>query len=259
MAKSPKVPGKALVKWDEELAKLAKDSTKGMALPTAKFLSLRGGKLSFGGADVPGNELRAIVIGWIHENQYYDERFNPDVPQSPGCYAFGTEQSEMVPHEQAPRQQAEACEGCPLNEWGSAENGKGKACKNVLRLALIAEDDLEDLSTAEIVYMKVPVMSVKNFMMYAKKTVGESLSRPYWAVITNITVEPDNKSQFKAMFEVGDLIEDSELFGPLKALWEKTMDGISFPYAIREPEEAPKRGKSKPLGKPAKPSKFARK
>ena len=60
--------------------------------------ALRSGRLSFAGADVPGNELRAIILGWIYENQYYDEDFNPDVPQSPACYAFGTDTGEMAPH-----------------------------------------------------------------------------------------------------------------------------------------------------------------
>lgn len=235
-----KTPGKAIVKWDEELASLAKDATKGMSLPTAKFISLKSGKLSFGGAAVPGNELRAVILGWVHENQFYDEDYDPETPQSPGCYAFGTDQSEMVPHENAPRKQAEACEGCPMNEWGSAERGQGKACKNVVRLALIAESDIEGLDSAEIVYMKVPVMSVKNFIMYAKKTVAQTLNRPYWAVITNITVEPDNKSQFRVNFEVADKIEDTELFSPLKELWGKTMESIDFPYQVQERKEKPK-------------------
>lgn len=242
MTKTTKKPGKSMVVWDEELANLAKDATKGMDLPTAKFISLKNGKLSFGGAAVPGNELRAVILGWIHENQFYDEDYDPETPQSPGCYAFGTEQDEMEPHEKAPRKQADACNGCPNNEWGSAERGQGKACKNVVRLALIAESDMEDLSSAEIVYMKVPVMSVKNFVMYAKKTVAQALNRPYWAVVTNITVEPDNKSQFRVNFEVADKIEDSDLFGPLKDLWTKTMEGIDFPYQIQERKEKPKRG-----------------
>lgn len=235
---------KSLVKWDEELANLAKTSTQGMSLPTAKFISLKGGKISFGGAAVPDNELRAVVLGWVHENQFYDEDFTTDSPQSPACYAFGTDQTEMMPHEKAPRKQNDSCAGCPMNEWGSAERGNGKACKNVVRLALIAESDLENLDSAEVTYLKLPVMSVKNFMLYAKKTVAEALGRPYWAVVTSITTEPDDKSQFRVIFSVGDKIEDSELFAPLKALWEKTMEGIDFPYpdAVDRQEKPKKSG-----------------
>lgn len=253
MAKA-KQPGKALVKWDEEFAKLAKDSTKGMVLPTAKFLSTRSGKLSYGGADVPGNQLRAVIVGWINENQFYNEDFDPNAGHVPACYAFGTDIDDMTPHAEASEMQSESCAGCPLNEWGSDEKGKGKACKNVIRLALIAESDLEDLASAEIVYLKVPVMSVKNFALYAKKTVAEALGRPYWSVVTEISVVPDPASQFKVTFTVADKIEDSDLFAPLKALWEKSMETIAFPYPQPEAVERPKKGK-----KPAKGAKFARK
>jgi len=246
-----KTTGKSLVKWDEQLANLAKDATKGMDLPTAKFVSIKSGQLSFAGAKMPGNELRAVILGWVYENQYYDEDYNPEVPQTPGCYAFGTDHDTMAPHANAERPQAEACAGCPLNEFGSAENGKGKACKNVVRLAMIAENDMEDLDAAELVYMKVPVMSVKNFTMYAKKTVAQALGRPYWAVVTQITVEPDSKSQFRVNFTVAEQIEDSDLFEPLKDLWEKTMEGIAFPYPKAEARE-------KPEPKTTKKSKFTR-
>lgn len=246
-----KTPGKSLVKWDEELANLAKQTTKGLDLPAAKFISIRSGKMSFGGADVPDNTLRAVVIGWIHENQYYDEDYDPDARQTPACYAFGTDTDEMAPHEKAPRKQADACQGCPNNEWGSAERGNGKACKNVIRLALIVESELEDIDAAEVVYLKIPVMSVKNFMLYAKKTVAEALKRPVWAVVSEISVVPDSKSQFKVQFSVGDNIEDSDLFTPLKVLWEKTMEEIDFPYPEQTEERQPRK-------KQTKKSKFAR-
>lgn len=249
-----KQTGKALVKWDEELANLAKESTKGMNLPTAKFISIRSGKLSFGGAAVPGNELRCVVLGYTHENQYYDTEFNPDIPQVPACYAFGIDEDEMVPHDKAPDKQNDDCASCPLNEYGSADKGKGKACKNVLRLALIAESDLEDLDSAEIVYMKVPVMSVKNFLVYAVKVVKETLRRPYWSVITVVSVEPDDRSQFAVNFALAEKVSGDSELGSLKELYAKAMDEIEFPYPDAvQIKKLPAKGKVK-----AKPQKFAR-
>ena len=235
-----KKTGKEIVKWDEEFAGLAKDATKGMELSSGKFISTRGGRLSFNGEDLPGNELQAVILGWVYENQYYEGKFDPDTPQAPVCYAFGTDTDEMEPHAEAPDKQCDTCAECPLNEWGSADTGKGKACKNVVRLALMAASDLEDIDSAEIVYLKIPVMSVKNFTTYAKKRVAEALSRPYWAVVTTIALEQDNQSQFRVTFRVEEKVEDSKLFTPLKALWEKAMEGIDFPYPKYEEEEAPK-------------------
>lgn len=250
-----KSPGKALVKWDEEFAKYAKETTKNIALPAGKWLSIKGGKLKFNGADIPGNELRAVIVGWTYENQYYEGKYSADNNQPPVCYAFNEVREDMAPLDSVPDKQSDACATCPLNEFGSADNGEGKACKNVIRLALISEDDLEDVGSAEVVYLKIPVMSVKNFLNYVKKTVADALSRPYWSVITNISLEDDAQAQFKVVFEVAENVEDSELFSPLKELWETTLEGIDFPYPA-----ASERPAKKPVAKgKGKPQKFAKK
>jgi hypothetical protein len=245
MAKS-----KALVKWDARLAEAAKKVSKGEELPQGKFISLKGGRLSFGGADIPDNEMRAIIIGAVHEHQYYDPDvdYDADNPSSPICFAFGEEEGEMKPHEASPKAQHESCEGCPNNEWGSSDRGKGKACKEVRRLALIAESDLDDLDNADIVYMKVPVTSVRNFSRYVSKDLGDVLHRPYWAVLTTIKVIPDKKSQFKVQFELHEKVETDKLLEKLEKKYEEAMKTIGFPYIAREREEAPRGKKTKQKG-----------
>lgn len=247
-----KTPGKAIVKWDEELAKLAKDSTTKMELATAKFISIRGGNLTFGGADVPDNELRCVILAYTLENQYYEGRFDPNTPQVPVCYSFGLDKDEMVPHDASSNKQNDNCATCPLNEYESdPKGGKGKACKNVIRLALIAESDLEDLTSAEIVYMKVPVTSVKNFLAYAKKQIGEVIKRPFWSVITQIKVEQDDDTAVKVHFTLAEKIEDSDLFTPLKDMYDANTESINFPYPeVSERTAKPAKGKAKaPKGK----------
>lgn len=254
-----KAPGKAIVKWDEELAKLAAESTAGMDLPTAKFLSIRGGQLSFGGVDIEDNELRCVILAWVYENQYYQGRFDPSTPQVPVCYAFsdplsGNDKETMAPLDNVTEKQNDACATCQWNEYETSETGRGKACKNVLRLALIAEDDLEDLSSAEVIYFKVPVTSVKNFLAYAKKDLKQKLERPLWSVITLLEVEKDNETQVKVTFKLAEdgLISDNDAFQPLKDLWQTTQQGITFPYPA-----AIERTAVKPKGK-TKPAKFTR-
>ena len=254
--------GKALVNWSEEFAGLAEQSAKGAKVSEGKFISFSSGKMSFAGADIPSGELRCVVVGWIYANAYYD----PDVPydsknpQSPICFAFSkspdNDTDEMVPHDESPNKQADGCAGCPHNEFGSAVDAKGrplkgKACKNMVRLALIAESDLEDIENAEVVYASLPPMSIKNWEVYAKKTCAKGLKRPHWSVITTMARVADAGSQFRVTFEMEEVIEDSDLFGPLKELWMSQADTIDFPYQVRE--AAPVIAK-----KPAKAQKFAR-
>jgi len=255
MAKKQAAKGTALVQWDKEFAELAGKAVKGMEVATGKFISLRAGQMTLGGANVQNNTLRAVVVAAVHSNAYYDPDvpFNPKQPQSPLCYAFGADKDEMEPHSQAPEKQNANCANCPMNKFESAKRGKGKACKNQIRLALISEDDLENadsLDSLDIVYMNVPVMSAKNWAAYATNKLANGIKRPYWSVVTTIKVVPDDDSQFKVLFELGDVIENGNLFPVLKAAWEKNMETIGFPYAPpRAAEEAPTARK--------KPSKFA--
>lgn len=226
--------GTAVVKWEDEFAGYAKETSKGMEVGGGKFLSTKSGVLTYAGGKLPGNELRCVIVGSVYENAFYEGDFDPDNPQSPVCFAFHTEKDEMQPADNVPDKQSDACPGCPKNEFGSAERGQGKACKNVVRLALIAESDLEDIGAAELVYLKVPVTSVKNWVIYAKKKISEGLKRPYWAVVTKVSIEPDAKTQYQVLFELAEVIEDASHFQPLKDLWEKTMEGIDFPYQATE-------------------------
>lgn len=266
-----KKPGKAVVNWEEKFATIAKDSMAGIDLPTAKWLSIKSGVLSYGGAEVPDNQLRCIIVGWAFENQYYVGRFDANNPSSPVCYAFGTDADEMVPHEKASDPQCGSCAECPYNEYESdPKGGKGKACKNVVRLALIAESDLEDLDKAEVVYLKVPVTSVKNFKYYAAKELKTVLKRPMWSVLTLLDVAPDDTNAVKVTFSFIEKLEENDSFAEgcferLEEMFEQTMESIGFPYPenSERTERTPARGKGKPAkgakAAPSKPQKFARK
>lgn len=255
MAKK-KETGTAIVKWEEEFANLAKENAKNAKVAEGKFLSFKSGRMSFGGADVEDNELRCVIVGWAHHNAYYDPSipYDPKNTATPICYATGIDEDEMMPHDSSPEPQNDGggCSTCPFNEFESAKAGKGKACKNSIRLALIAESDLEDIDAAEVVYASIPPMSIKNWLVYVTKELRDKTKRPHWAVVTMMKCIPDGDSQFRITFKNEELIEDSKLFTPLKSLWERTMEGIDFPYVKKEAVPVAK-------GKSGKASKFARK
>lgn len=263
MAKTASKPAttKAVANWDARLAQYAEESAATEQTSGGKFVSIRGGRLSYGGAEVPGNKMSVIILDHIMENHLYTERFDPDTPVSPACFAFGRKEDEMGPHENSTEPQASACKGCPMNEFGTADTGKGKACKNIRRLALIPEDGLDDLENAEIAYLKVPVMSVKTWAGYVQ-SVANNLKRPPFGVVTEISVVPDPKSQFRLTFTVGESIEDAAVLEALIKRREQVAKEIDFPYQpYTAPEAPPARGvgKGAPKVGGAKPAaKFAR-
>lgn len=245
--KLAKRSGSAIVKWDEELAKYAQEGVAREALPSGMFISVRAGQLSIAGQPVKDNKLQVVVVDYVNENAMYVGDFDADAPQPPVCYAFGRDEKDMRPHEKCSEPQSEACVGCPNNVFGSSERGKGKACKNIRRLALLSADNLskESLTDGDVLYLKVPVTSVKAWALYVRG-VASNFKRPAFAVVTELSVVPDPKSQFKLTFRyVGEIERD--LLPALMQRREKVAEEIGFPYQEAAPVQ-PKKGKKK--GKP---------
>lgn len=242
----------AIMKWDAELAKYAADVAAKEQMPTGSFVSVRGGVLSIGGQPMKDNKVEVVIVDHIFENAYYVGDFDPDQPQPPHCYAFERDEKELKPHEKAHDPQHDQCAGCPKNEFGTADKGKGKACKNTRRLAIISATDLskESITDGALFYWKLPVTSVKGWASYAQG-LARVMKRPPFSVITEIAVVPDPQTQFKLTFRhVGNV--PPELQSSVMKRREKVMEEIAAPYGV--PSEP--RPKSKGKGTPKRTSKF---
>lgn len=263
MATKTKPQTTAVANWDEELAKQAQtaagltNSSEG-----GKFFSTQAGVLSYDDAPLPGNQMVAIIGAWCLENVYYEGKFDKDNRTPPACFAFCKDPDaklKMEPHEDVDKvdvfeRQSDDCESCPQNQWGSADTGRGKACGNRRRLALIPGgtyisqgkgkgfemelfDDNNHFRTADVGFLKVPVMSGKAFDAYVK-SVAEQFKRPVHAVFTRIWLEPDPKSQFKICFELIDQVPD-ELIRTLMDRHADLYKNIDFPYRPMTEEDKP--------------------
>ena len=247
----------AVANYEERLAAMAAESAQNEAdVGGGNFISVKSGQLTYQGNTIKGNELDVVVLTSIHENCFYPGRFDPDNPQPPVCYAFGTDPKEMAPHPESAEPQHDQCDGCPMNEFETADNGKGKACKNIRRLSMIPGDPLneETVETADVAYLKVPVTSVKGWASFVK-TVATLDKLPPLCVVCRIGVIPDPKSQFKVTFQKVEAVP-RELLGTLMGRADAEKEAIKFPYAQPSEEAPPAKGK-KPAGKaPAKRAKF---
>lgn len=228
------------------------------------FLSIRGGELSFGEEAMPGNQVCVIILDAIRENTYYASKFDADVAASPTCYAFGRgDGADMAPHESmmtAPdyfKPQAEECSKCVHAEWGSADQGRGKACQNRRRLALIPAgfyapkrgsrdfdlelfDDPKHFQSADVAYIKLPVLSVKEWSKYVVQ-ISTSLRLPPHGVVTRLFVEPDAKAQYKVGFEMIEEVPDA-LLPIIMERHAQASTAIMQGYAPPQEREAPKPG-----------------
>lgn len=252
--KSAKKPGTAVVAWQDQMSAAAKKQAA-VEKVTGSFrtISTRGGILSVDDNALPDNELRAVVVCSAHENQYYEGAFNPNQLSVPVCFCISEDGENMYPHADSQTPQCSEAEGgcaaCWANEMGSAETGRGKACKNIRRLMLVTEDALESaeaLEEAEVRLCKVPVTSANNWAKFVNR-IADEMDRPSWGVIVLIKLVPDAKTQFKMQFVFEELINfDQPLFDAMQSKIAEVSKDIVAPYAVPSDEpEAQSRGRNK--------------
>lgn len=239
----------SLTNWQDRLAKYAVAAVAAEAAPSGSFISAKSGVLQYAGAAVVGNVLDVIVLDSIYENTFYTDAYDADNPASPVCFAFAHDDTEMAPHADSTEPQHTTCKGCPQNEFGSAERGKGKACKNSRRIAVLPGSDLSigTLETAEVAFMKLPVTSVKNWGNYIN-TLAAIDHRPPFAVVTTIGIVPDLKTQFKVTFTKKALINDEGALDMLIKRMEAQQQTKTAPYqpnSEAEPKVPVTKGKGK--------------
>lgn len=226
--------------WDEQLAKDAAVASKmEESTATGNFFSTKGGRLSFNDNRLPNDEMAVVILDHVLENIYFESAYDAENPQGPTCFAFGREEKLLEPHEVVEQKQHDTCKGCPMNEWGSAERGRGKACRNIRRLAVISAGTLDkdgrfemheadQFEKNQIAYLKIPVTSTKAYAAYVKQ-VASALGRPPYAVFTKIKLVEDDSDQFHVTFEVLNKVPD-KLAKVITARHNEAVDSIMFPY-----------------------------
>lgn len=237
--------------WREQAAKsIAKGKQASAKLPaqSGNFISFRGGSPSLGGVNLP-NPLPLVILAYSYERSYYSKPYQPDVLSAPDCYSY----DGVTPHEKAKLSQSDACAGCRWNEFGSAQNGKGKGCKEGAKFAAIHADALESpekIAAATIVQGRLSVLNSKGFRNYTG--YFEDSGTAIWQSVTELTVQPDSKSQYAVKYGniVADL-DDADL-DAIAARVDEAEKLLAQPYP--ELEEAP--AKAPARGAPAKKRKF---
>lgn len=139
------------------------------------------------GSKVP--ELKAVIVDFVTVHNFYEGAFDPKNIVPPGCFAVGTNPKDMAPVAESPNLQAENCQICPMNEFGS--QGEGKACKNGRRLALLPANDAGDDvdHEAELLILDVSPTAIKGFDGYVQ-SLARTYQLPPVGFITTIGLDP---------------------------------------------------------------------
>lgn len=251
---------RALTNYDKAYADMARQYAEDNQVTGGAFVSTKGGVLSFNDEELPGNQMAVVVLDAVKENTYYAEKYSADTPTAPTCYAFGRGAEAMAPHISMADHldyfvpQSNDCASCRHNVFGSAEQGRGKACQNRRRLAMIAAGyyepkrgsrdfdlqlftDPKHYETAEIIMLKLSVGSVKNWSKYVGQ-ISAAHHLPPFGVITRVSIEPDPKYQYVTHFEMLEPLPE-DMAALLFARNDEAVRSIITPYSPPDPNQQP--------------------
>ena len=191
--------------WATAISESARDATAAVAGMGGGmlFIGTKGGKFRLND-EVIEQPLAVYVLDQLRENSYYTGDYDPEAPSGPSCFAINRDESELAPPADLATKQSETCATCEMNKFGSAERGRGKACKNIVRLGLlpVGDNSPEQLAKVDHAFIRVPTTSVKNFRKHAT-AVERGLGRPLFSVITALSTKDDNKTIFQMHFDIG--------------------------------------------------------
>ena len=221
----------------------------------ARSISTKGGSFHIGEEDI-GDFMELCIIDWVFSNTFYAGRWDPKATRGPSCAAIGRDDHDhLVPFSgEGFSPIHDSCGDCPKNEWGSdPQGGKGKHCKNAVRLVVAAADDVrtaqaEGQSAAQVdaYYMSVPVTSVQGLMKVI--SIIEGKLGEVCAAQTNAQNEALASGGHKLTFMPATTLfpsADDEYIGFLSELMEANYPMLmEAPRMEEEEEAAPKPNKS---------------
>lgn len=231
--------------WKDQLRKDAAEESERTPVGSGNRISLkRNGQFAFQGAEI-GDSVDLVIVDHVVSKTYYEEAYDEDNPTPPTCFALKPNASNIAPHEDIKAPQAETCAECWANEWASGR-GRGKACSDKNRLAVLHVDDLD----GDLMYLEVPVTSGAAFNKYIKG-LTKAAELPCYAVLTRFEMD-DHADYQKLIFKLVEPVSEDDLAGPFSKRSE-AREMLMEPYDTSE-REAPKSSKKKKKKKVAKKS-----
>lgn len=188
-ALAPRTGNQSLATIDAEMSKEIGDIKKQIGAPSGNKIRVEpsGDFILPDGMNL-GNEIQVVVVDFTSRNAFYSGPYNKDNPTPPDCYAIGKDISQMAPEDDSPDKQNPDCASCPLNAFGSGQNGKSKACKNMRALAVLVVDpenpELHNEPDAPLYLMEISPTSIKAFDGFVANVARSLNGPPLKALVT---------------------------------------------------------------------------
>lgn len=137
--------------------------------------------------------LELVIVDFATVHNFYDTPFNKDDVSPPACFAVGSDPKQMFPSANVPNKQADNCQICPMNQFGS--NGNSKACGNGRLLAVLPPDADAD---TPMWLIQASATAIKGFDGYVSSVARAFQSMPI-SVVTTVSFD-DSVTYAKMVF-----------------------------------------------------------
>ncbi len=182
--------------------------------------------------DTVHRSLDVVIVAFTNTNTLYPSAYQPGKVEPPTCYAIGQIASAMAPRANSLSPQHSDCATCPKNQFKSAPNGKGKACRNARRMAALLVRPGVPIQNNQMITIEAPPSSLKAFDRYVSRLASSANCLPV-AVITRISLVPDStfaELQFEVVrpLSTNEVIAAYMLEGQFTAAIDADIDYSSF-------------------------------
>lgn len=198
------------------------------------FISLKGKKFTVGD-DKLGTTLKVVILADVFDHSWYDRKYDPSSEDvfPPACFAIGNDQPTMAPHADSPVPQSNTCELCPKNEFGSSENGKGKACRNGRRILIASIGSDERVNFGDLAIINMSPTALKGFSKYVK-SITNIKRLPLWAVVTTLFFDED--AAYPVLVPAFDSLINGEDIGEIVTRMDEWRYSVAIPYNVADYE-----------------------
>lgn len=148
-------------------------------------------------------EFQGVILSYVRQNTYWASGFDPNNPGPPECFSLDGKKGSL------PRNSGGAygeCRDCKYNQFASAKSGKGKACRNQIKLFVQLEGKAIPVAFS---------ISPANLQAFTGSFLMDQVNQKnlaYWKIVTKFTAYKKPKEQFgRIKFEVVSEFRDEEV------------------------------------------------
>jgi hypothetical protein len=158
-----------------------------VAPPAGNRISLKGRVFTMPDGSTNPGPIGAVILDFRAHNQYWAAPYDPNHLEDPICWSISRTYEDLSPSPDALERQAERCNNCPKNVFGSAPNRKARACRNSRRLAIVPPD--ATLETEPMILSASPtaISAFESFVIGLAASEGKLPVE----VVTLMTFKPD--------------------------------------------------------------------